>query len=308
MESLYNIMGTISEYTEDLVSFDDAAFSTLLNVEDQRSPSIITFEWTLDAVISDIKSKNIEFFLANETVKTRNVCIDGLSAVGKSSIGNLLKPSTKINMVGQNMHPSAAFGYFMYTLREMKMNQNNMWDRLPFNNYMWTGIWKVLSNCKITGSFNPSECVEYFKEIHPLAMEWLSSLAKNVIIVDSNEQLAALRLRSRNTGSDYERSFWPYYISVQNQFYKMLKEKYNTYYCLVDLADYGGNQTLMQQAVRVICNELFDDMNVADDDCLVFKPINNYMNKQILTDTECERERFRPILGVNFTDGVKRDY
>lgn len=253
---------------------------------------------------------NVSPFCANTyfdaPVQTNNFIVDGTCAVGKSSLGDLIKVNVNMHNIAINTHNSNALGYLFTSIETLMGQEKKIFDRSPYNNYVWGFMWQVLANNFIGSgggeeTFNEDLCKKYARMIAIQIPEECITLAKSILIVDTNEDEAIFRLRNRNQGHDQQRSYWRYYIRTQNYFYAILAATYPQHFHLVDLADFKS-QTEMQTYVRNFIQVGFDRIKLGRKE-FTFADIQK-PNKRILMDEDAER--CRPIQTVFFTDGAKK--
>lgn len=231
-------------------------------------------------------------FLATP-VQTRNVTIDGVSGVGKTSIGRRITyPFEKINKyiqsIAMNNSPSPAMGFFCSGVELMYEKQGCVWDRDPFNNLLWHNIWLSFAQAIRTDTVSLKSCKKY-EYIIPKTLIELLYVSKTIIIIDTNEEAASKRLESRALGSDKFRSTWPFYIKFRNYFYTSLCNQYPEHFYLIDLnKDFYRDQTTMQDWIIARIPEMMQCMVVESKFKFVCVPVS-------FPSLDKENERCRTI-------------
>lgn len=171
----------------------------------------------------DLDEFNKEYLDRFSTRTSRNVavCIDGMSAVGKSSVGALLKdrnialvkPATDLGFVSKNSHPSSCMGYTFTFLKTIVEKLNDCgedgaiaFDRLPINTLMWNKIWLMmgaLERLKIDSLQRLDDAV--FERRRRFSLD--SSVALSSSSSSSSSESFYTESESQPTESEYESSF-----------------------------------------------------------------------------------------------------
>ena len=262
-------------------------------------------------------------------------CIDGLCATGKtSSFKNIQKSNRYLNLIAHNLHVSNAMGYFFSSMKMSyesmeSTSQNVCWDRTPYHNiFPWFQIWMCLSLEKRLenlgrGSEFAVNCDYLHKYLKVMTNETSINMFKcvnTILIVDSNVERATLRLRKRNQGNDYERSFWPNYIHLQNLYYYYMAVTYPEHFILIDLAVFDGDLTLCQRVLNEIVQSSQTNTHIFQTNftqkvqqavavpptATMFKKLNEpkILMKLMSNDGETA-ERLRPLMDVVFYKNIK---
>ena len=271
--------------------------------------------------------------------------IDGTCATGKtSSIPNMHKANRNLCNVAINTHISSATGYIFSAIQQMYEKPFTVWDRSAYNNLYWLYYWLILAHIdkyydeKYKGNYknshytrepeiiaasqrnNPPEkwhftevlsdevlyvWHNYMRAIHPYIRNYMAKQAKHIIIVDSNEQLNAYRLQSRGTGTDIERANMKHYLTVQNYGYADMALSQPEWYCLIDLAAFDGDQSLMQEIVKRIIDENKPVLLEQSNTSIGFTPLKPDCIKPYLNEEGQKNERLRPLTTHQFTNDTK---
>lgn len=257
-----------------------------------------------------IKNDHVSFF--NDPVYYRSVAIDGLCCVGKSSFGNffreakMIKPQAGVHYVARNTHPSSCLGYLYSYIKNMDSIGNTepdkfyMYDRMPINAIMWNNIWRMIGlamddDLNDIDSIDDGKRKSLFKLTDYMAnniMNTYGRLGKNIIIIDSDIELAKSRMMARGKGSDVERSSWKNYIQIQNYAYKMLQFRWPNLYYLIDLSDYNGDISSMHKDLKSIIGKLMKTIKL-EPSPFTFAPLAD--TSHVISCGDVEKERYRPI-------------
>lgn len=183
--------------------------------------------------------------------------IDGVCATGKTSISYKI-PMKKYttSITNRNTLPLAALSYYFGYLKFIRTNKNiDVFDRRPNNVFDWNKIWEIIikyNNSNVYPSIN--DLIKEFKYLcrinEPFIEEYTINNNICIIVVDSNFNNNIIRLRNRNEGKDYIRSFWPLYIQIQYAFYKNLAIENN--YMLFDVSDYDDINSCSNDIIKTI--------------------------------------------------------
>lgn len=199
------------------------------------------------SVLDHVISVNEEYFNTLHKYKSFSVSIDGMPAVGKTTITNL-KTDYGLNMNGgKNFHIASACSYVNagYCDR-ISINRATLktyiFDRTYINNFIWCIGWMALSFLKINNllSDNLEFKPEYFSELETI---WNCSTIYNatitspiIFLVDSNETNALERIKKRNEGSDSIRCNWKNYALINNWLYGSIYSKYKSKIIFIDVS------------------------------------------------------------------------
>lgn len=274
-------------------------------------------QYIIESAVPDFMNVNKPFFDSLlEPVYCNGITIDGLCAVGKTSIGRKLPFKMVKAIVGKrfpirNTHPSSCMGYAIESIYEMMQNKEfHVYDRLAINTLMWSNIWSMLGAMKRENhDFNKCglRLFEYTRYLDDDVMNLMCSSTKNIIIVDSNAERARQRLFNRGEGTDVERSQWPDYINIQNYAYRMLHARWPHLFCLLDLAQFGGDLNSAQSCIADIIGCIHRTLTVdSSKSPFKFEPIVKLALEDYPICGNVKRERFRPLLDVKFTELPKR--
>lgn len=251
----------------------------------------------------DIVKNNESFFKClQNSPHLGGICVDGLCAVGKSS---LIKPNTpfimkKINtflkLPSRNHHVGSSLGYTWSGLKIMQQEggANVIWDRNPWNNITWHQIWSCLINPQLSWleySNQSSQLVDYYRKF-----------TQTIIIVDSNESMARQRLFRRNTGSDRSRCDWENYIKIQNYFYAKMSLDYPESFCLVDLASFDGDIDRLQKSIL----DILDRVEPIIQELIQFTPLSSSFIS-IYNSRGYAQDRMLPLESEHFTKDIKHE-
>lgn len=259
-----------------------------------------------------VKMSNSKYFNNYNVRSTLNGwTIDGVCAIGKtSSVRNIRKTNHALSLIAHNTHPSSALGYTFTQLKMQCNDPSSVWDRNAFNNYLWLKIWQCIGQALSNNESRISlETLKHaYDQLHPDTLHLLAKLSRNIILVDSNELRSILRLNNRNEGSDQVRSQWMFYIQVQNYFYARLATDFPQYFVLIDVDWFDGSLDRVQAVIRKIIYESEDaiDNKPVTLNENVFIPLAVDCKKSILGEEGEDRERWRPIQTITFTNGAKR--
>ena len=271
--------------------------------------------------------------------------IDGTCATGKtSSIPNMNKANRNLCNIAINTHISSATGYIFSAIKQMYEKPYTVWDRSAYNNLYWLYYWLILAHVdkhydkKYHGKYSnlhytrepeviaaakrnqppekwhftevlPDEVLyvwhNYMRAIHPCIRNYMARQAKHIIIVDSNEQLNAHRLQTRGSGSDKERSNMKHYFTVQNYGYADMALSQPEWYCLIDLAAFDGDQSLMQEIVKRIIYENPPVLLEQQQSSIGFGQLTPDCMKPYLNEEGQKNERLRPLTTHQFTNDSK---
>lgn len=299
---------------------------------------------TVEDIIEDIYFTNKSFFANTNLVKLPIVSIDGTCCTGKTTICNKfksVKTNQYFNNVGMNTNPLGALGYF-YTSSSIlkdfaeanKKESVLISDRTPFNNYQWSMLWQMIAlhkHCKTLNIEKKTDFNAYtiinningvsvysdtllnmwraiLSNISTVVLDDFMKTTKIIYIVDSNEQAVKERMRIRNTGSDFERSYWNTYISIQNFAYAYFAEKYPKQVCFIDLNAYNRLplEDILEAVISVIkkkCSNIASNPDLLKfEECKLSISCINY-NKRYR-----EHERKRPYNMDRFYSKIKIDY
>lgn len=257
----------------------------------------------LDAIIEN----NREYFdNLKEPVNLKAISIDGTCSVGKSSFSTTMyKPNKDLNLIAMNTHVSSAMGYVFTAIQYAQEKQVELLDRTVFNNLQWFYIWKIISYMFVT-KFDKSlidTIWQYYAEccLNDVVNDFCVKTSKIIYIINSDESTVYDRLRARNTGSDYERSHWPFYISIQNYMYYKFWEKNKKNICILDAGCFDSI-TDMHNVLASIIAETKQNIVVQP---MSFGKLNTTKNRNILKSEHEEYERFRLYDTLKFTDYPK---
>ncbi|QLI62394.1 p-loop NTPase [Dikerogammarus haemobaphes nudivirus] len=289
---------------------------------------------TVENVYADIKHQNNLFFkhFDDNPVEIPIWSIDGTCATGKSrTMEQIFKTNRHIKLFGLNTHPYSSMGYYYTSCKllkkEIEKGNKIVSDRTPYNNlYPWFSIWQMISFIKNKNlprkvnsyiehltphelSFIPNLYNDYilnkfesFMNIgNDTVLSKLSSTTKTILYVNSDEKITRQRLRERNEDSDYERSFWDFYITLQNYAYAYMALKYPQNYIIIDLNRYYNNLDIVQKSVHKILKFEIPKKN----DSMSFEPLE-FTKPISLTVLEFQKsERIRPIIMEQFYNQIK---
>ncbi|AAN04408.1 Orf115 [Heliothis zea nudivirus] len=261
--------------------------------------------------------------LKKSAVTTKSICIDGMSAVGKSSIatrldGKMLKPGSGSRLISRNSHPSSCMAYVFNFIKAMieadKGGSVTLFDRLPFNTLMWNKIWLMLGRAEREGTIDEKHMFKYTDYLDSDVIESMAMLSFNIILVDSDFKRAAQRLRAREEGCDVERSQWWHYMPIQYFAYVALHARWPHLFYLIDLESFKGDQSAMQDYVVSLIKRIDCFASEGHDSIYKFEPIDMCTYTDAETGQrvpyvlcgDVKQERLRPLMDVSFTDGVKR--
>lgn len=310
-------------------------WSNLGLISSQCATDTISPNATALECLKDFEFYNSEFFnnFYNEPTSIPLWSIDGTCATGKSSCipEYTIKTNRELVNLGLNTHPHASLGYYFSSCKILKTYPSNMVsDRTPYNNmFPWIQIWLMISDsqkpnadevytsCNSYGQFlnetydtGPmitdrvlNTWRSYLTQMNMSVQKEIFSTTKCILLVDSDENRSILRLRNRNTGSDYDRSFWDNYITMQNYAYAYMAATHPTKFCILDVNKYHGNLDVVQQLVRDVLHKY--TITATKHKTMNFKPLRpNVPIHYILKDYE-QYERVRPMLTRRFYDGIK---
>lgn len=190
----------------------------------------------------------------NSNVRVDVITVDGTCACGKTTIC-----SEKVNNYLPKMPIDtdnlSALGYFYTANAICQKFPENVWDRYPGNNIMWSVIWLCINKAK--DLLKKRKTVQNITDFDydGLLAEWDKifdfSIRKDlfdnfmdkyglftVLVVDSNEEAIISRIRLRNEGTDMERSYWFSYFTVQSWFYAKFHLLFPERTYLVDLSSF----------------------------------------------------------------------
>lgn len=288
---------------------------------------------TYETIYQDIKHRNSIFFAKFDTtpVDVPIWSIDGTCATGKSSsLSNMFKTNTHLNIFGINTHPYSSIGYYYSSLKmlsEKARVSNIVADRTPYNNlYPWISIWQMIaliekekytkSRNSYTTEFNteeynliPNIFNDYllnkfrdFLDIYPdyVYTEFVST-TKTILVVDSNENKVKARLASRNENSDLERSKWMCYITLQNFAYAYMALKFPENFIIIDLNRYDGQITSVQNVI----NEITRKIPIAKTDTVNFQTLEPSKPIALTVKTFEKLEHIRPMRYTKFFSSMK---
>lgn len=182
------------------------------------------------------------------------ITVDGPCACSKTTIC-AEKINNYLSKMPIDTDNLSALGYFYTANNICQKFSDNVWDRYPGNNLMWSVIWLCID--KARDLLKKRQVVENITDIDydALLADWNnifnSSIRKDlydnfmdkynqfiILVVDSNEQAIISRMRLRNEGSDMERSSWFAYCTVQNWFYAKFHLMFPERTYLVDISSF----------------------------------------------------------------------
>lgn len=299
-------------------------------------------------IVDDIINTNISFFEnTKKNIKVPIVSVDGTCCTGKSTLCSRnvhIKTNYHMSNIGMNTNSASAIGYYFHSLKLMcdfvklhkKSDKLVLSDRTPWNNILWSLIWKMIVIIKQqqqhdykyieeSNSYSimndicnrrvyTDKILNMWKMImsipHSSLMKELVCSTLTVFIVDSNEKGTRDRLKCRGTGSDVERSHWDYYIDVQNYAYALVASKYPDNICIIDInryADKFDHKTIMKTINDLLVyhfkNFKYENINIKfdHDDSNMF-----VCDKVSLEGTLYERQR--PFKMDGFCTNIKHAY
>lgn len=253
-------------------------------------------------IINDIKETNIRFFNTKKTPSIPIISIDGTCCTGKSTLcsrHNSIKTNKFMSSVGMNSHPASAISYYYNSLKLMtdfvknntKYNDKlNLSDRTPWNNFLWSLIWKMIvimkdehqifikqvkdntnAYCILKQIDFPSVYTDTVLNLWKVIMEsihevcWVSFTKTTIpiFIVNGNELLIRERMKVRAEGSDVIRSDWDFYIAVQNYAYAFLAAQYPEDICIIDTNRYADcfSQETIMDAIHELLKKEFQNIH-----------------------------------------------
>lgn len=252
------------------------------NILDFNVPKDLNFT-NLEAAKASLYALNpfFEDTIKNQEFPFKNVCVDGVCAVGKTTLLSKLKQNHNIhtikldtNITQRNTSCLGSFGYSFSYLEEMARNVGCVTDRTPFNNIDWLSIWsgivEVFNSPKFNEISNYSECFEFcvknLEQFLPSSIDSTIStlfhnIAPTIIVIDSNFELNNNRLHDRRGQSDVIRSNWKQYIPLQYCMY-ILKHKY-TNVLLVDLSWFDHDFDLYVDTLCSIIKDTLKNINIS---------------------------------------------
>lgn len=196
--------------------------------------------------------------IPDEPALTCVMDIDGLACSGKTTLIQRMKtlhkiPTTKVqhvdNIKSYNTFFPAMLGYMeggivntYHLTREFTIS-----DRSLLNPLEWYCLWKIMSsynrafkNAKFDTNniyirLFEMEAVDIFETLkNSFIYKNYRKYVNPCILIDTRRNRCEERMRNRNIGTDYERSFWKFYVPLQNLMYKTL---YDGFY--IDLNWFG---------------------------------------------------------------------
>lgn len=301
-----------------------------------------------DCVLSDIKEINYEFFnnLDQLNPDIPVLSVDGTCCTGKSTLCDrhlTIKTNKAISSVGMNTHPAGALGYYYESMFHMKNHflkhrtseQLIVSDRTPWNNYLWSSIWKIITTMaktkeeevKVhTNQFCKLKAIKPKRKVYSndVLINWRcildnthsvlwNSIVSNTVpifVVDSNEENVKARMKRRAMDSDLERSDWSYYVAVQNYAYAYLASLYPKQICIVDISRYSNTHSHKEvmEILNLLLMNTFQDLKKSE---VKFDFDNDDSHMFVcdqLSSDGVQFERTRPFKMDKFYSDIKDGY
>ncbi|QBB28639.1 p-loop NTPase [Homarus gammarus nudivirus] len=324
---------------EELETDQNSMYWACMGLEEFDSKSTKPIN-TIEKIEDDIIKSNEAFFgnISNNMSKIPIISVDGTCCTGKSTLCSehkSIKPSKHMSSVGMNTSPAGGIGYYYASLKALSQfyeNQHDsdtllLSDRVPWNNFQWSLIWKCLvgdNNEKVhRNSYTycrnlvPSDMVysdytlncwkQILSNTSNLVLQELVNSTIPIFLVDSCEANVRERMANRNTGSDSERCGWEHYIAVQNFAYAYFAKKFRKDICIIDINRYRSHNDTMT-AISNILNKYMSQLQQR-----VIEPLFDCNNSEVfvcsrLSPEGIEHERNRPLQMDEFCSNLKNAY
>ena len=310
-----------------------------------RQPLVSSPLQSSEEILKDIEKINYKFFDNVQHPSIPIVSIDGVCCCGKSTLCfkyEHIKTNKYITSVGMNSNPCSALGYYNTSLKLMdsfvREHKDSkaiiLSDRTPWNNYMWSIIWKLIASVDtfsedatatknsyttlnditttddvVFTDFILNVWAQLMSTIYAPTLKDLITSTVPIFIVDSNEINVKNRMRQRNTGSDLERSNWDYYVALQNYAYAFVAAKYPEHICIIDISRYENvTQEVVLQAVEKLLETHFAQFAQNNPSYLKYDNSSSSIICQKLSFDGDLHERHRPACMDEFYSNLKIEY
>lgn len=155
---------------------------------------------------------NFDDIMHRFTDNTGNVCIDGMSCSGKTTIlskfHKIFKINTVLDTTNYNYNSVTAFSYLEMQNYIYNKNRNLVFDRSPISNLAFQLVYWLMENYDERVNFSSYNWCENYVRMHNMknALEYIKSRNYNIIIVvNSNlDEWQKYMLMRNGTGDRYK--------------------------------------------------------------------------------------------------------